>query len=284
MITLNDAFYTAREKLTPQYGQQEATAIAHEVLEDITGLKKMDRLFRKDEALTKEQEDQWQMLLADLERGRPLQYATGKAYFMGYTFTVNEYVLIPRPETEELVDWIVTENGQRQNRLSILEIGSGSGCIATTLKKLLPDSLITSCDISREALKVARMNAAWLQADVTWIETDFLDEKNWEQFGEFDLLVSNPPYIPAGEKESIDKHVKDFEPETALFVPDNDPLLFYRKMAHFGQIHLKSGGSIYCETHRDYAADTELLFREEGYTTSLRQDLHGNNRMIRAVK
>lgn len=280
MLSYGDAFYRLKNELQSVYDAQEAAAITHELLYSITGLEKMDRLMRKDEQLTEAQQKLYDTGKTDLLKGMPLQYVTGTAWFMGKEYTVNEHVLIPRPETEELVDWIIKDHTNKQN-ISILDIGTGSGCIPISLQLSLPLATTLSCDISEDAIEVAKQNARRLEANVSFIKTDFLNQKMWYNFDQYDVIVSNPPYIPQKEYENMHTNVRDYEPSLALFVPDDDPLLFYRNIAEFGKTNLKSGGIIYCELHKDHAEETERMFKEKGYRTEVRKDMHGNERMIR---
>lgn len=281
MLSYGEAFYQLKSELQSLYDAQEATAVAHELLYSITGLEKMDRLMRKDEPLTEAQQKLYDTCKADLLKGKPLQYVTGTAWFMGKEFKVNEHVLIPRPETEELVDWIIKDHKVKQD-ISILDIGTGSGCIPISLQLALPGATTLSCDISEEAIEVAKENARKLEADISFIKTDFLNQKMWYNFEQYDVIVSNPPYIPQKEYKNMHTNVRDFEPSLALFVPDDDALLFYRNIAGFGKTNLKPDGVIYCELHKDHAEKTEQMFREKGYRTEVRKDMHGNERMIKA--
>lgn len=281
MLSYVDAFYQLKNDLTSLYDAQEAAAIVHELLFTITGLEKMDRLMRKDTLLTPTEQTQYDLAKAGLLTGKPLQYVTGVAWFYGKEFKVNEHVLIPRPETEELVDWIVKDHKGEQN-ITILDIGTGSGCIPISLQLALPSASTLSCDISEDAIKVAKANARRLEADVSFIRTDFLNQKMWYNFDKYDVIVSNPPYIPQKEYENMHTNVRDHEPALALFVPDDDALLFYRNIAEFGKTNLNAKGYIYCELHKDHATETEAMFREKGYATELRKDMHGNDRMLKA--
>ena len=188
-------------------------------------------------------------------------------------------MLIPRPETEELVEWILAED----RPASLLDVGTGSGCIAISLKLGSPASEVTALDFSQGALAVAAENARLLGVRLQFREQDFLDEAGWTSLPQYELIVSNPPYIPLRERAGLDAHVRDHEPGSALFVPDADPLLFYRALAAFGQRHLMPAGAIFCELHRDYAEATYHMFREAGYNyVHLRKDLHDAPRMLRA--
>lgn len=280
MLSYGDAFYHLKNELQSLYDAQEAAAIAHELLYAITGLDKMDRLMKKDVLLTPTEQTQYDLGKSGLLTGKPLQYVTGVAWFMGREFKVDEHVLIPRPETEELVDWIIKEYKDKQD-ISILDIGTGSGCIPISLQLALPGATTLSCDVSEQAIDVAKENARKLEADVSFIKTDFLNQKMWYNFEQYDVIVSNPPYIPQKEYENMHTNVRDHEPSLALFVPDDDALLFYRNIAEFGKTNLKPDGVIYCELHKDHAEETERMFREKGYKTELRKDMNGNERMIR---
>lgn len=268
------------------YDANEATAISHMLLEHITGFGKLERLDKKETFFTAEQQHLFENKVKDLLRGKPVQYATSKAWFMGREFFVNENVLIPRPETEELVQWI-TDDAREANAksLRILDIGTGSGCIPISLKLALPEADISSCDISNEAITVAKTNAAKLNADVNFLQLDFLDPAQHNKLGSCNVIVSNPPYIPAEEKERLHTNVRDNEPALALFVPDNDALIFYKAIALFGREHLSAGGSIYCELDAAHAIECQSLFQMAGYDhVEIKKDMHGNWRMLRARK
>lgn len=282
VLNYQQAFYQMQQMLVAVYGEREATAIAHEVLTEITGLGKLERLVQKENVLTQDMYlylQEWQQRLV---AGEPLQYVLGYSWFYGYKFTVNSSVLIPRPETEELVDWIVkdcinTSSGQ------LLDVGTGSGCIPIAIKKKLATWQITSCDISENAIAVARFNAKEIDADVSFLQLDFLDEVATNALPKYNVIVSNPPYIPATGAASMHKNVLEYEPHLALFVSDNDPLVFYRAIAQFGLTHLHTKGVIYCEIESSLGEATQKLFSSYGYAVELRKDMHGNDRMIRAV-
>lgn len=284
MLTLNDAYYDLAKALRSLYDEQEATAMAHMALEHITGMDKLSRIIHKADVLDSEQSMHYHHLKEKLLQGTPLQYVLGQAWFMGRSFKVNEYVLIPRPETEELVQWIIDEHKDKQN-LNILDVGTGSGCIPISLKLALPQASVTSIDISPEAISVAKENAASLNAPVNFQQLDFLNTALHTLLEQYDIIVSNPPYIPSSEHATMHSNVKDFEPSIALFVPDNDPLVFYKTIAQFGLKHLKSNGSIYCEIHRDFSEATCNVFSHAGYSYVIpRKDLHGNDRMTKAMQ
>jgi release factor glutamine methyltransferase len=212
---------------------------------------------------------------------RPVQYVIGTAWFYNMPFKVNEAVLIPRPETEELVQWILDEKDSRKNA-TLLDIGTGSGCIPIAIKKNWPAAEVHALDVSNEALETAQANAKALDADVHFQKTNILDEKEWPQ-QQFDIIVSNPPYIPVQESEMLEKNVTDWEPHLALFVPNNDPLLFYRKIAGFAMKHLSPGGVLYFECHQQFASQVAAMLEKEGFAATLKQDLFGNERMVKAL-
>lgn len=284
-MTLAQAQTDILTKLALLYDDREAANICDWVLEQVTGQKRIDRLINKQADLPEEQVIRLQQIIAELQTHRPVQYVLGEAWFAGMRFFVNESVLIPRPETEELVEWIVAECGKPDSRNrtgNILDIGSGSGCIPIALQKKLPQYAVSSIDVSNAALAVARKNAATLDAGVHFQQFDFLEEGNWPELPVFDVIVSNPPYVKQSEQFSMTKHVLDFEPSLALFVPDEDALIFYRKIAAFGKTHLSKGGSIFLEINEALGKETVSLYEQEGYTTELRKDLQGKDRMIKA--
>lgn len=283
MYTIQSAYQHLKHALISVYDEHEATAIAHEYIEHLSGLSKLQRLAHKDSILSDEQEDQFTIDTNRLISGVPIQYVIGTAWFMGREYIVNEHVLIPRPETEELVQWIIDDHNGEQ--AVILDIGTGSGCIPISLKLNLPSTSVTSCDVSKEALAVATENARRLDADINLIEVDFLNPIKRDGLGHFDIIISNPPYIPDAYKADMHSNVKDHEPNLALFVPDNDPLIFYKAIANFGLTHLKPNGSIYCELHADHAKETEALFIDMGYkNVVLKQDMFGKHRMLYASR
>lgn len=280
-LSVMQAYIKLREGLSNLYSADEATAIAHEYIESLTGLKKMDRLLAKDDLLN---EVQYTTFHKDFERmiiGEPLQHITGYQWFASYKFIVNNHVLIPRPETEELIQWLV-EECKIKTAISILDIGTGSGCIPIAIKKKLPTANVTSCDISEEAITIAKLNAQNMNTSIQFIQLDFLKEVHWKDLPNVDVLISNPPYIPVSEKENLDKNVRDFEPATALFVADDDPFIFYRKIAVFGLQKLNPNGAIYCEIHQNFAEETMAVFNQAGYSNiELRKDIYGNDRMLK---
>ena len=220
--------------------------------------------------------------LAELMAHKPIQYITGEAWFYHLKLKVTPAVLIPRPETEELAEMVIRQMPVNQE-LSLLDIGTGSGCIAIAVKKNSRNVHITAIDKSPEALAIAKENAVNNQAAISFSKIDFLDENEWNFFPQFDIIVSNPPYIPVNEMEKLEKHVTAYEPHAALFVTENRPLLFYEKIALFGQTHLKKGGRIFVETHEDLAYECAALFSNDHYKSAVVKDMSGNNRFVTAT-
>lgn len=304
-MTLSEAQLTTRSALLSYYDTREAAQICDWVLEHVSSKKRIDRLIEKEALLTADQESRLAQILAELQSHRPIQYVLGEAWFAGMQFFVNEAVLIPRPETEELVEWIVNDtlNAERltrnaeqgtpnteqrtknkeQRTKNLLDIGTGSGCIPVSLAKKLPNWSVSAIDVSEAALTVARKNAVDLETDILFQQIDFLDESQWALLPVVTIIVSNPPYIKVTERQSMAKHVLDFEPSLALFVPDDDALLFYRKIALFGKSHLHEGGAVFVEINEALGKETVALFAQQGYSVTLRKDLQGKDRMIKAT-
>jgi release factor glutamine methyltransferase len=272
--------------LIPGYGDREAGLIADWVMERLTGQPKLNRLLRKTEQLAPPELTLYERYRDELLAGRPVQYVLGESWFGGRKFFVDERVLIPRPETEELVEWMICEASAPQptTPASILDVGTGSGCIAITLSKRLPATHIYACDVSQGALAVADQNADTLDAAVGLIQTDFLDRSQWAALPQVHWLVSNPPYIPLKESNNMATHVVGAEPELALFVPDDDALIFYRALGEFAGQHMGPGAVLFAEVHEGLGAEVcELLTQLGAVEVILRKDLQGKDRMIKAI-
>jgi release factor glutamine methyltransferase len=277
------------KRLAPGHGDREAAIIADWVMERVTGQSKLERLLRKTEELRQGMLIAYERYSNELLAGRPVQYVLGESWFGGMKFFVDERVLIPRPETEELVEWVISEAAHPESPLpalpipaSILDVGTGSGCIAITLSRRLPRMTVYACDVSEGALAVAGRNAAELGATVGLLKTDFLDRTQWAALPPVRWLVSNPPYIPLKERGSMASHVVDAEPALALFVPDDDPLTFYRALGEFAG--MRPGAVSFLEVHEGLGADVrELLMGLGAVEVVLRKDLQGKDRMIKAV-
>lgn len=267
--------------LEPLYGNGEARAITDYVLDVCFGLSKADILCGAVEEMTAEKTAELNKIFGRLMEGEPVQYVLGRAEFSGRWFNVRPGVLIPRPETEELCAWI-TADSKASASPKVLDIGTGSGCIAITLQLDMPESKVTAWDISADALDVARENAQQLGANVNFVKLDALNAK---PEGEWDVIVSNPPYICEKEKKDMAVNVLEHEPHTALFVPDADPLLFYRAITRLAVQTLNKGGRLYFEINPIYADDTCHMMRAEGMTAvELRSDMYGKQRMAKGVK
>ncbi len=268
--------------LAQVYDDGEAKAIARMVYEKRFGLTLSDIYLGKDTQLSANDQAELAEIARRLLRQEPVQYVLGEADFCGRPFMVSPAVLIPRPETEELCRWIISGAGVgRSEPKAILDIGTGSGCIAVTLAASLPDVQVAAWDISEEALQVAHENARRNHVSVSFERVDILhrdkDNRRW------DLIVSNPPYICSRERKEMGENVLSHEPHTALFVPDDDPLLFYRAIAWYGQTALREGGSLYFEINPLYATDlTKLLTAMPYHDIEIKTDEYGKNRMLRA--
>lgn len=287
-----------KEQLRDSYDGQESNAIATWVLEKLTGLPRTHRLAQRDEPLHAEQLHQLTAMAQRLQLHEPVQYVLNEAYFHGLKLYVDKNVLIPRPETEELVQWIVTDvkasgknvfendctKADKTRSLKILDVGTGSGCIALALKKNIPKAEVWGCDKSDEALNVARRNAATLDVRVDFQSVNFLDAAQWNSLPQTDILVSNPPYISEKEKYTMPPNVVEYEPRAALFVPDADPLVFYEAIARFGKEKLHENGAVYVEIHEAQGAAVVQLFKNAMYTTvELKKDIQGKDRMVKAI-
>jgi release factor glutamine methyltransferase len=279
-MSLQDTKHAIKHQLSNVYDALELNSIVNILIEEVTGWDALHQNIHKNDALEQTQSELLKQYTDQLLTGKPLQYIIGKAWFMGKAYFVNESVLIPRPETEELVEWI-SEYAHIVNKpLSILDIGTGSGCIPIALKIAIPNATMSALDISKEALVVAKQNAQTHQTSIEFIEQDILQTKQLKE--QYDIIVSNPPYIPLREKPSMQSQVIDHEPEIALFVSDHFPLLFYSKIAHIGKSALKPKGQLFFEIHYDQGNAIMALLNEMGYHAELRQDIYGKDRMVRA--
>lgn len=262
------------------YSLSEATAITDWVFEKTVSLKRADILRTPEKKITEKADTLLQRYLQELMQHKPVQYVLGEAWFYHMKLNVNEQVLIPRPETEELVEQLIKDRKSKLTDPAILDIGTGSGCIPIAIKKNLPASVVTGIDISEGALALAEENAKMHSAHIQFRKLDFLDESTWNSLPVFDVIVSNPPYIPRKEKNKLAKNVTDFEPHIALFVPDRSPLIFYEKIALFGRDHLHPNGKIYLEIHEDLARETMALFLNIYQTVMVKKDMYGKERML----
>lgn len=272
------------EKLKDNYSGNEIKTISKSLIAQRLGFAFDDYLLHKDGTVSESDLLFFRAAVKRLLSGEPFQYILGETYFYNLELKVKPGVLIPRPETEELVHWIVEDAAQKEKELTLEDWCTGSGCIALALKKALPQAQVKAIDYDDAALGVAKENVAYTGLDVSVEKQDALNiaqsaPKN------LDVIVSNPPYIPNADKSFMADHVLDHEPGIALFVDDNDPLVFYRNLGMYGMVHLKEGGSIYFELHENYAAATQNMLQSMGYfMVELKQDMQGKDRMLKATK
>lgn len=283
IMTIHLAYQRLLLQLYHLYDNRESRMIADMVVEHVTGQRKIDRIMYKDIPVSKEQETKLEKLTEDLLNHKPIQYVLGEAWFMGKKFFVNEHVLIPRPETEELVQWIIEET-RIINATSLIDIGTGSGCIPVSIKSALPGLEVSAIDISKEALSVADINAKMNAASIELLNCDILNSKDWEPLKRFDIVVSNPPYIRRSEARDMQKNVLHYEPEIALFVDDHTPILFYQAIAQFCKKHLNKGGRIYFEINEALGREVSAMLKNEGFEgIECKKDMQGKDRMIKAT-
>ncbi len=301
-MTINTAYRQLLYQLYELYDNREAANIADWVIEYITGQKRIDRIIYKNIPLNNKQTLQLSTFTDQLLQHKPVQYVLNEAWFAGMQFYIDESVLIPRPETEELVEMVIKMYDLRgtmydikakeenlintsqisNQQLQIIDIGTGSGCVSIALKKKLQHASITAIDISDNALAIAKKNATLLQTEILFKQVDFLDDTTWANLGQFDVIVSNPPYIKQSESSGMSKHVTSYEPSQALFVADNDALIFYKKIALFGKQYLANKGQIFVEINEAFGSETIAVFNNLGYKTALKKDLQGKDRIILA--
>jgi release factor glutamine methyltransferase len=304
MKTVKDVFLGYRQGLYNLYDTNELEAITLMAVSEICDLSKAKIKAFPELELPGQQTEKLADILFQLKTGKPIQYILGKTEFYGLPFNVNSSVLIPRPETEELVEWVISSVGSGQWAVgssqlavgSILDIGTGSGCIAISLKKNLPNFKVSAIDISSEALKTAKENALLNEVDVEFIDADILNPNSPFIFHlspfaldhsplttHYSLIISNPPYVTVRDKTQMHTNVTDFEPHGALFVPEDDPLIFYKAIADFATTHLVQHGLLFFEINESYGKNTVELLKHKGFTDiELKEDLSGRNRMIRA--
>jgi release factor glutamine methyltransferase len=269
------------KELSAFYDAYEAESFFYLILEDKHQLRQIDLALNHELTFSESDFVIWDSLLAQLKKEVPIQYLLGKTNFYGLDFEVNENVLIPRPETEELVEWIINENaaGNKSKKIKILDIGTGSGCIAISLAKNLPNAEVYGFDVSKKAIETAKRNAINNKVDVTFLFQDVLALE--ELRCNFDIIVSNPPYVRNLEKVEIKKNVLDYEPHLALFVDDNDALIFYRKIAELAKKNFSENGQLYFEINQYLGQETrDLLENMDFKNIELRKDIYDNDRMI----
>ena len=270
-----------KKELAGLYPDREINSITEVLCLHRLDLKRHETGLRKHEILMPPDLDWFREAIRKLREMTPVQYITGETVFFGLNLKTGPQALIPRPETEELVQWILDEHANERCR--IMDIGTGTGCIALSLAKNIPRARVSATDIREEALGLARENARRLGLSVEFVLHDISSGEPPEGLSHTDLIVSNPPYIPVGQKESMDMNVREFEPSSALFVPDDDPLIFYRHITRIGKQVMQPGGLLYLEIHEAYGTQVISVLRESGFgEPELRKDINGKDRMVKA--
>lgn len=262
--------------------EQEIESFFFILTEYLHHLKRVDVALNPDFEISDAAIEKWNAILSELQQEKPIQYIIGEAWFYGLRFEVNENTLIPRPETEELVEWIIESQKSKvqSQKLEILDIGTGTGCIPISLKTNLPQANVSAIDVSEQALEVAKRNAVSNNVEVNFIQANILEVEDLNQH--FDIIVSNPPYVRNLEKQEIKKNVLDYEPHLALFVEDTDALLFYRKIAQLALKNLSPNGLLFFEINQYLGNETVELLENLGFKNiELKKDMFGNNRMIK---
>ena len=276
---------TFQQELSSLYDEKEIESFFYIVLESFHNLKRIDLALNPDSEMDADQLLRWEHVLNELKKQKPIQYILGATEFYGLPFLVNEDTLIPRPETEELVEWILesTKYEIQNTKLKVLDIGTGSGCIAISLAKNLPNAQVFALDVSEKALAIAQKNAKINTVEVHFMLKNILETEDLAE--QFDVIVSNPPYVRNLEKAEIKSNVLDYEPHLALFVEDDDALLFYRKIAQLAKKNLTKNGRLYFEINQYLGKETFELLESLGFkNVELRKDIYGNDRMIRGTR
>jgi release factor glutamine methyltransferase len=273
-----------KQCLSPLYPSNEIDSLFRWAIAHVLRIPYSHTIAYKDIKITNTQEDAIKTIAKRLQNAEPIQYIVGETEFFGLPFFVTSDVLIPRPETEELVEWIVADTKQASQTIRIADIGTGSGCIAISLAKNIATSRITAIDVSLNAIEVAKRNAYNNKASVQFILQDILLLKAGDLNEQFDVIVSNPPYVCENEKPTMNDNVLQHEPHLALFVSDDNPLQFYQAIVNIAQSYLALHGVVYVEINHLLASQTEQLFHQHGFNTQLKKDLSGKDRMIKAWK
>jgi release factor glutamine methyltransferase len=273
-----------RQKLVENYRQEEIMQFVYILFEEWKGWSKAEVLLERQKLLKKDEVQRFREAIGELQKNKPIQYIIGVSYFLGTKIKVREGVLIPRPETEELVSLILSDYQHRQyENLSLLDIGAGSGCISVAIKKKVPCFDISTIDISIVALNIAKENALLNQCKIQFTVGDILDRQQWRDFPGYTIIVSNPPYVTESESTVMHSNVLDYEPHEALFVTDDDPLKFYKAIAEFTVLHLLRPGSLYLEINERFGKQIRELLLSKGFDKAeVLKDIHGKDRFIRA--
>jgi len=282
--SIGDIISFFKNELKDLYNDKELNNIILWTLEHYTGLTKTRLLIQKESRVSESVLLKIKFAINDLKKLRPIQYILGETEFCNLNFVVNENVLIPRPETEELVKWI-TDDNKGSDCLSLLDIGTGSGCIAISISNIMKNWKIDGFDISEKAVEVAVENNKKNNSSVSYSVFDILNKSNWDKAGNYDIIVSNPPYIPEKEKASMSKNVTEFEPDIALFVPDDSPFVFYEKISDFALEKLNNNGQVYFEIHENYSQELLKIFEKKNFKeVQIRNDINNKPRMMKLQK
>ncbi|PRX49671.1 peptide chain release factor N(5)-glutamine methyltransferase [Salegentibacter salegens] len=266
------------KSLENEYPAEEVLSFFFLLTEAFFKINRLNLALNPELEIDENQVEKLDLALARLKKHEPIQHIIGETEFFGLTFKVDKNVLVPRPETEELIEWIL-EDFSEEEALKILDIGTGSGCIAISLAKNLPEAKISAIDISEEALKIAAQNSEINKVQLDFIQQDILQLENLKE--NYEIIVSNPPYVRELEKKEMHRNVLDYEPETALYVKDGNPLIFYEKIMKLAKTALNPGGKLYFEINQYLAEETEKMMQKQGFKTELRKDLFGNFRMLK---
>ena len=284
-MRIKEAYHQLQQSIQPLYANREASNIADLIMEDITGWDRSRRIIHHDALLSEPQLERYTHCKEELLHGRPTQYVLGHAWFCDMRFQVDEHVLIPRPETEELVMEVKKMYAEippeRDHLFKMVDIGTGSGCIAIALKKYFPNWNVWALDKSNGALAIAKTNAVLLDTVIHFVASDILKEAKTDHLPAFDLIISNPPYIPVEDKQDMDDRVLDHEPHEALFVTNEDPLQFYKAIIAFSDHHLLRGGMLFFETHELFAQEVAALLEENGFENiAVKKDFQEKERIV----
>jgi len=275
-------YYT--KELNEQFTEKESKELLYILIDYYFNFSKIETILNPEKTINESGLLKIHFAIKDLKNHKPVQYITEMTNFMGFDFIVNPSVLIPRPETEELVQFILEVSNDNKHKIKILDIGTGSGCIAVSLKKLSENFEISGIDFSTNALEIAKLNAKNNEAEIDFFHLDILDSKNWKSFGKFGITVSNPPYVRESEKTMMKQNVLDFEPKEALFVSDENPLIFYDKISEFAKSHLNKDGLLFFEINEVLSIPIIELLKKKGFKEIIiRKDINQKERMVKCV-
>lgn len=283
-MTAREAHQLLFQAMVKRYPVGEAQTITRWALEFCLHIPQAALIRDPDQEIAASLVPSWEAQVEALRAGKPIQYVIERAWFMDMELFVSPAVLIPRPETEELAEQVIRVLQEQNNTTRVLDVGTGSGCLALSIARNCKKANVIGLDSSLDALDVARINQQRYPCDnLQWIQQDFLDEQNWSLHQPFDVIVSNPPYIPLHEKQKLDEHVVRYEPALALFVPNESPWLFYDKLAVFATTQLNPGGHLWVEVHEDLARETAYLFDKQFTQVNIHRDTFGKQRMVEAA-